>query len=134
MNAEVETRIKASELRIGNFVECYGRLIKCIGLYSDRFYYEAVDPHKGFRSHTAFEMLQPIPLTSEILEACGFDNWVGETLSIEVGDDLYINWTNGAFEIGRSGNCQGGEERKMYLHQLQNLYFDLTGEELNVKF
>lgn len=87
------------------------------------------------------EDLQPIPLTPEILDKCGFmevENdilpywqWMGEDRNV-------IEWhEDGSILIGKAGECSHGfntdEHRITSLHQLQNLYYALTGEELNVK-
>jgi hypothetical protein len=72
-------------------------------------------------------IVQPIPLTPEILEAAGFEH--------NPKSELWINWV-----ICFDKNLQcfisiGREEQDIeinYLHQLQNLYFSLTGTELKV--
>jgi hypothetical protein len=86
--------------------------------------------------------LKPIPLTPEILEKCGF----------EKDADPY-NWANPDWDIYRIKRMSIGVKEGMFawynrsdddfyssyypelkfLHQLQNLYFSLTGEELEVK-
>lgn len=70
-----------------------------------------------------YEKLHPIPITPEILEKCGFENT----------RLLSLVWHNFAkrFAILVHGGPVGYE--LLYLHQLQNLYFALTGEELTIK-
>jgi len=77
-------------------------------------------------------MYQPIPLTEEWLLNFGFkhirDNWYnthvnGNTFNVYVFKDLryrveIVSQSIGVFK---------------YVHQLQNLYFALTGEELKTK-
>ena len=78
--------------------------------------------------------LYPIPLTEEILlNKCKAEK-VGSEWQIEYNDTTFI------FEgsLGRGYYYTGGEGCKLSvlfynLHQLQNLYFALTGEELEVK-
>jgi len=66
-------------------------------------------------------MLQPIPLTPEILNKCDFYGIIFPTqLSISNNGNYY--WGNGINIEVKS------------LHQLQNLYFSLTNEELEIKF
>lgn len=75
--------------------------------------------------------LYPIPLTHEILEGCGtvegrcfYVMLPKEAVRFLMWSDYDGNWfyDNGNNKISVK-----------YLHQLQNLYFALTGEELTVK-
>ena len=78
----------------------------------------------------------PIPLTEEILSE----------FTMKWGTDpqepnALMVFKNGEFEILKFededhffySNGRGFHADIIYLHQLQNLYFDLTGEELEVK-
>lgn len=64
-----------------------------------------------------------IKLTQELLEKCRIsrDHLLGD---FDVFDNGYLFYSNDELI-----NIKPIE----YLHQLQNLYFDLTGEELNIK-
>ncbi len=69
----------------------------------------------------------PIPLTEEILIKAGFkeeyDGWVfGKTIFITKDDD--------GWHVGNFGFFINSIQ---YLHQLQNLYFALTGEEIKIE-
>lgn len=77
----------------------------------------------------------PIPLTEEILLKCGFihgrvyftgdTGWKksGETFSIQLVDKgEYFSFHSAQFNL-----------RVIHLHQLQNLYYALTGEELTIE-
>jgi len=79
---------------------------------------------------------EPIPLTAEWLERCGFekncDEWsnysedknVEKSICLDQDDDeIYYSAGEG---VRLSVNIE-------YVHQLQNLYFALTGEELTIK-
>lgn len=70
--------------------------------------------------------ISPIPLTEEILLKCGLEyqrpDFIKGSFAIRDFDGGYI-YLNG---------LDGGLIYE-YLHQLQNLYFALTGEELEVK-
>jgi hypothetical protein len=137
METTTQTEIKASELRIGNYVESYGGLIMCTGLFHDRFFYVSVDPHKGYLGDTAFHMLQPIPLTPEILEKAGFVYMTepNENYWNYNKPDVYL-YLNEKLEPGLYSNEYEHVDvignPLQYVHQLQNLYFALTGEELTV--
>lgn len=76
--------------------------------------------------------LEPISLTEEILLNCGFDE--NMVLSTIEGEIRYYG--DGNINIGGEDSCTLGMvyiAKCKYLHQLQNLYFALTGEELEVK-
>lgn len=77
--------------------------------------------------------IQPIPLTEELLVKAGFKKHL---------DTIFIHWSKegGMFEIStREPNgsyglwVNGTIGCFQYLHQLQNLYFALTGTELTIK-
>lgn len=112
--------IKASELRIGNWVQVNGAYTgdgfeiegkQITGIMNNYVYLLGM-----LEITTSFEELQPIPLTPEILEKCGkTDKRFQLEFSIMEGRFWYLKH----YEL-------------FYLHQLQNLYFALTGEELTV--
>lgn len=87
--------------------------------------------------------VEPIPLTPEIFEKCGFEKgifWDGGNgtysidVSVEHEECVLSIMENGEYFLHY--NCyhdgSGGRAKIKYLHQLQNLYYSLTGEELEV--
>jgi hypothetical protein len=87
------------------------------------------------------DKLEPIPLTEDILLKCGFEKF------IEQGSDHWYPNQDGLWSLRLENNnpleyifmiqVRVDEYLKLdtryrYLHQLQNLYFTLTGEELNI--
>jgi hypothetical protein len=123
---ETATAIKASELRIGNWVTTDAGRTGIIDGYAIQQIDEAGDVFdSGFR---------PIPLTPEILEKCGFEYRENnynkfyrkaiEQASLKImvhSERFYFS----PFEMNY-------ETELKYLHQLQNLYFALTGNELEI--
>ena len=130
--------IAANELRIGNWVN----------YDSDDTPFCVIEiaisgiSVKNSEEETWIEIDQfsPIPLSSEILEKCGFicenanedDRYYHLRLSNEKYCDLsFITGDkNGFMEV-----CLFPYEtyfRYQYLHQIQNLYFTLTNEELKI--
>ena len=96
-----------------------------------------------FSSLFVFDKIEPIPLTPEILEKLGFEHtrsdWFDKkyfTDCIEAAEvmKITINAITGRCAIMDTDldgtPAMTGIEIK-YLHQLQNLYFSLTGTELN---
>ena len=111
--------MKATELRIGNFVKFQGEIIEIDGI--DKF-----NIHWGngnFAPITINGFFQPIRLTEEWLEKYKtkintyFDN-DGEGMMI-ISNPYYV--------------LKLQYIKLEYLHTLQNLYFALTGEELTIK-
>lgn len=77
--------------------------------------------------------LYGIPLTEEwLINNAGFkvDDMadLGEYVHLIISHpELYLNWNEGSIWIGEyNTKCK-------YAHQLQNIYFALTGEELTIK-
>lgn len=101
----------SSDLRIGNWVKMISK---------DKYYF--IDRGQDLDNSQDFE---PIELTEEILLKCGFvdyDCWLQkEGIQLFNIRNLYYR-----------GNFPIKADIK-YLHQLQNLYFALTNEELNVQ-
>lgn len=114
--------ITAKELRIGNLVNFEGDMISVTA--GDIHYFdENLDSFDG------------IPLTPEILEKAGFEKSDFRTdilynrLHIECADDgrfyYYIHIDGDDYYDWRALEIK-------HLHQLQNLYFALAGEELDI--
>lgn len=81
----------------------------------------------------------PIPLTPEILERCGFEKGFGEYALIQDSYPLRFREEGEKYILSFhyfGSNGESNEEEIIcefkYLHQLQNLYFALTGQELEV--
>ena len=111
--------MKANELRIGNWINRLGKPTFINAIQKG----ESIDYIRTPLSGAiTINQIEPIPLTEEILLKCGFVNgWNGN----------YFCNTNGEFYF--NGNSYEGEtlsKNIKYLHQLQNLYFALTNQEL----
>jgi hypothetical protein len=132
--------IQANELRIGNWVIDHGgnnNIVQGIhGSGSVRFIDGEV---------CAVDKLNGIPLTPEILEKCGFEENENQTLYLGI-DDYGLNWLeiikspDGFYPVIYQWAEMSNEtpqsvhlNRVEYLHQLQNLYYALTGQELTFK-
>lgn len=120
--------MKASELRIGNLFVWSG--FASMGQGQDVV---------GFNNIGYHNLMEPIPITPEWLEKFGFEN---------IGTDDYhskpmfkkhgCDWKYCLEGYFSQYFCQGHSEPAIvgdiqYVHQLQNLYFALTGEELTIK-
>jgi len=121
--------INPKELRIGNWVIFDRRHEQILGDISG--------PH-GLHQESNSN-LSPISLTPEILEKCGFVRSQNRPMQdhYEIKDGgkkfiLYIPWRiDGLVKLYFAPKWGGIKTPVVYLHQLQNLYFALTGAELN---
>ena len=80
-----------------------------------------------------FSEFQPIPLTEEWLLKFGFEKSMSWTYVIELQGNLKL-----VYYLGEKGWSIGFKaysdfSNLEYVHQLQNLFFALTGEELTLK-
>lgn len=116
--------MKAEELRYDNWV------INPQGIETQIFWEGIILHHREGR-------YKPIPLTEEWLEKFGFEN---QSLDIFINhkeeQGHWLEFTGEYVELQSSGDYSGHElglKHVKHVHQLQNLYFALTGEELEVK-
>lgn len=109
--------MKANEFRIGNWVTHFHEFAK--GGEFIKIEYISKDDD--------WSDCQPIPLTPEILEKAGFTKVIARK-----SDEAYV--CNGVWVNPRNGGFYSYANSKIeHLHQLQNLYWCLCGEELDVK-
>lgn len=127
--------IEAKELRIGNFINLTKDDFKSVKVWE----LDAFDIYES--SETNCVDIQPIPLTEEWLVKLGgkvleddcyyFELTNDEILAVESSDFSY-----GIYEsIDDSNSGKGYSTYRLLesVHQLQNLYFELTGKELETK-
>lgn len=120
--------MKANELRIGNLLYYHStNLVGTVSLISD-FVFDCRNEIGSFTPNCKYD---PIPLTEEILLKCGFFYDV-DCDTYKVSDcTLQIDLSD--FETAEAIVFAESLGYIKYLHQLQNLYFALTGKELDVK-
>ena len=139
--------IDAKELRIGNWIIFKGYRKQIISIRewaAERGIYliDLGDTREEMGIRTID--IHPIPLTTEILEKCGFKlcaNYSDNDYTVYYDNDvdlfLTLNWRDRETGFNpQKPNYEGelesfGIEIK-YLHQLQNLYYALTQKELEV--
>jgi len=118
--------MKANELRIGNLLGSYnkGEEDRVLTINAQNILVEAKANNQGYTRY------RPIPLTEEWLLRFGFEkNNNNQFILIKGSVDILFNkdlngWT-----------CDGinfSINMTEHVHQLQNLYFALTGEELTI--
>lgn len=112
--------MKANELRIGNWVS-NGEIE--FQITSKDIYH--LDVYVGR------VIANPIPITPEWLQRFGFEK-INHRIEGVIYKKEWLKLTESCAGVDwRGGHIQ--RERCKYVHQLQNLYFALTGEELEYK-
>lgn len=119
--------IKPNELRIGNLIEY---LVED-DFHGNEWMFNKVDSEDILmcvKDNDYFNRFyRPIPITPEILGKCPQVTDFNEiVLKDSYGNNVYAQYDFGDmdFRIGKSWyRCE-------YLHHLQNIFFDLSGEEL----
>lgn len=142
--------IQVNELRIGNLVKSnnilyrkdeFGKSMSILGMNDESATVTVLENGKpiGYTFGQFFKYLEPIELTEEILLKIGFtenengepqiDTFEGMALSISIKETpyKYTAWhvITTEYKYYMFAACK-------YLHQLQNLYFAITGNELSV--
>jgi len=125
--------MKANELRVNNWVNV-----------TDKDYQITQILERGINCGIVgamYDIVKPIPLTEEWLERFGFEDLSKERysnyyknngkvwiLNVTIGTENW--WCGSPSDInGKSKHLRNVE----FVHQLQNLYFALTGQELELK-
>lgn len=120
--------MKATDLKQNNLIFYNDKIVTVAGTIGNTIYYKG-DAEVYFDSNIGeiYQPFKPIPLTEEWLLKFGFEEKYGY-----IKNGVHLNTDYSLFiedEIGFNewtADCE-------YVHQLQNLYFALTGEELIIK-
>lgn len=138
--------IKANELRIGNLIlwnpklsnpntTLLPELVEVAAIREDSIGYlsprieHRVEPFEDDvleldAPHRPLEEFEPVALTTELLEKCGF----ATNNTTYQKDPLTIVFNDNKVQVTMNNR----ELPCTYFHQLQNFYFTLTGEELEI--
>ena len=114
--------MEARELRIGN----WARYVKGVAFYGGD------ETEIGYRDLENSEMFEPIPLTEEWVIKLGLIE--GDFVKLEKNEAFLIDVSTETVWIGDVTDFEysAGVHCK-YVHQLQNLYYALTSEELVIQ-
>jgi hypothetical protein len=139
--------MKAESLRIGNWVEYFGKNKQIDGIKSmstkEGYAVEIIstDVHgNSIREYTPLDSqsLKPIPLTEEWVLRFGFE--IKEDPESVFYSIYFDGLTNGSVEIGRTKGCSFYYFENInfitqikHVHEMQNIFHALTGEELKLK-
>ena len=126
--------IKVNELRVGNIInrgDYISRVIQisAIGAISEL---HIISKPLNYEGERFVELIaEPVPLTEEWLLKFGFKDNDGE-LTLLIDNLLYIGWVDDYAQLITEEGFTCGQNIN-HVHQLQNLYFALTNEELTIK-
>lgn len=133
--------LKCTDLRIGNLIDYFGDIIKVdtIDYFDGKERVGGVNTTEGDRVFDKPSYFEPIELTEEVLLKIGFvkENEVNRMYNNRCVVSYYIGnfYKELVIEVRREN---GFYKNNMvhydikYLHQLQNAYYLLTNEELEV--
>lgn len=118
--------MEAKDLRIGNYLKCGVFLTKVSCINKDNYTVTELNVSEGEFNYTSEQCkIDPIELTEEWLLKFGFNYQEGKYWI----DGLCVHTTDSRYYILQ-------EQGRVFIknvHQLQNLYFALTGKELTIK-
>lgn len=144
--------LSASELRIGNRVMYSGSDWVVAGINSPAPNKEerwnnkwVIELYQNGLVNATIDEIQPIPLTEAILLKCGFEKHINETQidGIEMKLQISGHGRDGSW-FSSCGKLNGGlvvlclcrgnyfSNNFEYLHELQNIYYYLTNQELTI--
>jgi len=127
--------IKANELRIGNLLTHEQDYMN--NMYPIDHWQVTSIGAKSFRckGHSG-KYFNPIPITEEWLLRLGYRYYNGKssgTMCLDYGGKLYIDFHDRKIQIKshyESYILYRSLHHVLYVHQLQNIYYSLTGQEI----
>lgn len=130
--------MNVNELRVWNYLRFGEHIVRIQDLQGRHNYIQTIQGLDGYANqYTGIE------LTPEILEKCGFEVDKDNIYYLEIWTKghpsarFIIEWKEGVGFMFRSRYQEYNECLKFrilkYLHQLQNIYHSLTGEELEIR-
>ena len=124
--------IEAKSLRLENKVLYEGKICTVNNLFENNI---RVKEHSIYHQSSHESHYEGVPVTPDILEKCGFEKKKDPSALIYYErNSLKLAWYEGKLErisITEIVTTVYYPEYK-YLHQIQNLYFILTGEEFEI--
>ena len=139
--------MKTQELKIGNIVkiddEYLGPIEGKVTLLKESGEVELlllVSKGNGRYLVCGQDDIFPIPITEELLEKCGFERneYVPYILDLDKGRRVYMfkntyGWILQYVRYGVGYDETVSKNIVMFVHQLQNAYYLVTGKELEIK-
>ena len=120
--------IQPNELRLLNWVKLNDEDLFCKVLVIDNFGLSVDIVKTKEITWIEYEQFSPVELTPDILEAAGFTNGIKTIETSFLETEFYVDLMDGDAGFNKHGlwfPCK-------HLHQLQNLYWCLCGDELQI--
>lgn len=124
--------IQPNELRIGNYIQREDLVSRELRFEQVLELCDKVTTTGPVKVVCDYNDIKPIPLTEQWLLDFGFEkpahSFIGDVFHLSEWDEHPNNWC-----VAMNKNNAIIFKRLKHVHQLQNLYFALTGEELTIK-
>ena len=128
--------IAANELRVGNWYTStkWQKPVRCELSDIAEIHHRLEGAEEKYAN--VDEIFQSIPLSKEWLKKFGFKKREGNNICWDLGNFM-VGWYGNSYATWVVGLTQENNELFYHsqiksVHQLQNLYFSLTGEELTI--
>ena len=130
--------IASNELRKGNLVQKNSVVGRVTQIFWNRVEIELTEEGKKVFEEWQYENLEPIAVTLEVLEKCDLikhRRFYYSNVFYSKKGKFTINQLRDNIEVSFAVNSSPGiiSDQNLSVHQLQNLYFALLHEELDVK-
>jgi hypothetical protein len=130
--------VEVNELRIGNWLDGINGRFQVLTIYPYKIAYKIANALGEF-SYYLKEDCEPILITKDIIELCGFNQtkWEDDVYENETGDSIeFIKATEDKPAYINFFTAQNYDHSvKVYsVHQLQNIFFAINNKELEVAF
>lgn len=135
----------SKELRIGNYINFGSTVSEVFGITVTDVMFKYSTGSEEKYAKLISEGIQPILLTEEWLLKFGFENITlkysehSRPMGLYLENiDSYLTFNHNEWRIEEDEDWRDGGNHHdlpeiIYVHQLQNLYFSLTGKELTLK-
>lgn len=132
--------MEINELRIGNYVSFHNVFYKIVEIEKDRV---LIEYHNGETDYCHIDYIDPIELTEDVLLKIGFEKVYTVPhnrlrLCVKNGNEItrisYDFLFDDITRLEIMGNGDSLNKRNIkYLHELQNTYYCLTNQEIEIK-
>jgi len=131
--------ILSNELRKGNCVNVNNSVAFIAQILWNRVEVEMKENDVTIYRDCDYDEIKPIELNADIILQCGFikrEQFHFSDVYVSKNEDFIINQMRDSIEIsfGLKGSFAIVCNRPINLHQLQNLYFALTREEITIQY
>ena len=126
--------MKVEELRVGNYLEKDGKIEMVSSIHSDNTI--RLQENKNANCHGCYSLnkpiIKPIPLSEDWMLNFNFEQQTSDYFVIDLAGfsmRYYYNFSGSTWKF----ELEDKIIELYYVHQLQNLFHSLTGEELTLK-